>query len=283
MQGRLTFCLIPQLLICPTAFAQSTTPAATTAERTFWDHNGSVMYLVANGSSREFYYQKPRPGMLEAGAHPDSLLFRGQIDNGQFSGTAYLFNAHCGQVPFEVKEPVLDNGGRVALTGQAPRVGRNCQASGYYTSTLEFRLLKSTEVEQPPQPSKTAQAPNVEELKPEVPLSDVGEPKLPGAPSAQPPATARTPPLQPSPTTQVPIATEDFGDQRLLATCNHCDERGASLPVNRDLNLVVKIGRVSRRRICRMSAFPAIPCSVIWRRLLSGPRSKVVNLMDALC
>jgi len=283
MQGRLTFCLIPQLLICTTAFAQSTTPAATTAERTFWDHNGSVMYLVANGSSREFYYQKPRPGMLEAGAHPDSLLFRGQIDNGQFSGTAYLFNAHCGQVPFEVKEPVLDNGGRVALTGQAPRVGRNCQASGYYTSTLEFRLLKSTEVEQPPQPSKTAQAPNVEELKPEVPLSDVGEPKLPGAPSAQPPATARTPPLQPSPTTQVPIATEDFGDQRLLATCNHCDERGASLPVNRDLNLVVKIGRVSRRRICRMSAFPAIPCSVIWRRLLSGPRSKVVNLMDALC
>ena len=283
MQGRLTFCLIPQLLICTTAFAQSTTPAATTAERTFWDHNGSVMYLVANGSSREFYYQKPRPGMLEAGAHPDFLLFRGQIDNGQFSGTAYLFNAHCGQVPFEVKGPVLDNGGRVALTGQAPRVGRNCQASGYYTSTLEFRLLKSTEVEQPPQPSKTAQAPNVEELKPEVPLSDVGEPKLPGAPSAQPPATARTPPLQPSPTTQVPIATEDFGDQRLLATCNHCDERGASLPVNRDLNLVVKIGRVSRRRICRMSAFPAIPCSVIWRRLLSGPRSKVVNLMDALC
>jgi hypothetical protein len=283
MQGRLTFCLIPQLLICTTAFAQSTTPAATTAERTFWDHNGSVMYLVANGSSREFYYQKPRPGMLEAGAHPDSLLFRGQIDNGQFSGTAYLFNAHCGQVPFEVKGPVLDNGGRVALTAQAPRVGRNCQASGYYTSTLEFRLLKSTEVEQPPQPSKTAQAPNVEELKPEVPLSDVGEPKLPGAPSAQPPATARTPPLQPSPTTQVPIATEDFGDQRLLATCNHCDERGASLPVNRDLNLVVKIGRVSRRRICRMSAFPAIPCSVIWRRLLSGPRSKVVNLMDALC
>jgi hypothetical protein len=216
MQGRLTFCLIPQLLICTSAFAQSTTPADT-AERTFWDHNGSVMYLVANGSSREFYYQKPRPGMLEAGAHPDSLLFRGQIDNGQFSGTAYLFNAHCGQVPFEVKGPVLDNGGRVALTGQAPHVGRNCQASGYYTSTLEFRLLKSTEVEQPPQPSKTAQAPNVEEPKPEVPWSDVGEPKPPGAPSAQPPATARTPPLQPSPTTQVPIATEDFGDQRLLA------------------------------------------------------------------
>ena len=173
---------------------------------------------LANGSSREFYYQRPRLGMLEAGAHPDSLLFSGQINNGQFSGTAYVFNAQCGQVPFEVKGPILENGGRVALTGQAPRVGRNCQASGYYTSTLEFRLLKSTEVAQPAQPSKTAQAPDVEEPKPEVPLSDVGEPKLPGAPSAPPPATAQTPsirqssgfgepkqpsntPVQPSPTT----------------------------------------------------------------------------------
>ena len=185
MPGRLTFYLIPQLLICTSAFAQSTTPAATTAERTFWDHNGSVVYLVANGSSREFYYQRPRLGMLEAGAHPDSLLFSGQINNGQFSGTAYVFNAQCGQVPFEVKGPILENGGRVALTGQAPRVGRNC--------TLEFRLLKSTEVVQPPQPSNTAQAPDVEEPKPEVPLSDVGVPKLPGAPSGHPQATAQTP------------------------------------------------------------------------------------------
>jgi hypothetical protein len=176
MPGRLTFYLILQLLMCTSAFAQSTTPAATAAERTFWDHNGSVVYLVANGSSREFYYQWPRLGMLEAGAHPDSLLFSGQINNGQFSGTAYVFNAQCGQVPFEVKGPILENGGRVALTGQAPRVGRNCQASGYYTSTLEFRLLKSTEVVQPPQPSNTAQAQDVEEPKSEVPLSDVGEP-----------------------------------------------------------------------------------------------------------
>jgi hypothetical protein len=53
--------------------------------------------------------------------------------------------------------------------------------------------LKSTEVAQPPQPSKTAQAPDVEEPKPQVPLSDVGEPKLPGAPSGHPQATAQTP------------------------------------------------------------------------------------------
>ena len=80
------------------------------------------MYLIANGLSREFYYKKPRPGMLEVGAHPDLLLFKGQINDGEFSGTAYLLNAHCGKVPFEVKGPILnDNGLRVVLTGQAPR------------------------------------------------------------------------------------------------------------------------------------------------------------------
>ena len=70
MPGRLAFYLIPQLLLCTSAFAQSTNPPVA-AESTIWDHNGSVMYLIANGSSREFYYQRPRPGMLEAGARPD--------------------------------------------------------------------------------------------------------------------------------------------------------------------------------------------------------------------
>src|SRR6516164_8691689 len=102
-------------------------------ERTLWDHNGSIMYLVATASSREFYYRKPRPGMLEAGAHPDDLLFKGQINDGQISGIAYIFNAQCGHVPFPVKGPLLDNGGRIVLTGQAPRVGRNCQSYGQYT------------------------------------------------------------------------------------------------------------------------------------------------------
>src|SRR5690348_5802086 len=77
-------------------------------QRTLWDHNGSVMYLVANGLSREFYYQKPRPGMLDAGSRPGSLLFRGQVNSGQFLGTAYIFNPHCGPIAFEVKGPSLD-------------------------------------------------------------------------------------------------------------------------------------------------------------------------------
>jgi hypothetical protein len=122
------------------------TPTAS-PERTIWDHNGSVMYLVANGSSRQFYYEKPRPGMLEAGARPGSVLFRGQVKDDQYSGTAYIFNPQCGQIPFQVKGAILDNGERIALTGQAPRVGRRCRTYASETSELEFRLVKSAVAE----------------------------------------------------------------------------------------------------------------------------------------
>ena len=174
MLKRLAFlCILPLLSTSPHAQSQTASP-----EPTIWDQNGSVMYLVTNGASREFHYQKPRPGMLEAGAQPGTLLFRGQIDNGQFSGTAYLFNARCGKVPFQVKGPILDNDERVVLTGEAPRIGRSCRTYGYFTSNLEFRLLKPSEVAQSQQPSVTTQTLRVEESKPQVPSRDVDEPRL---------------------------------------------------------------------------------------------------------
>ena len=156
---------------------------AQTPESTIWDHNGSVMYLVANGSSRELYYQKPRPGMLDAGARPGSLLFRGEVNNGQYLGTAYIFNLHCGPIPFEVKGPVLDDQ-RIVLTGQAPRVGQNCQTYGSYTSNLEFRRLKPDEAAQSQEPLAAAQPPAAGVSKPEV-ASKSGD-ALPSAPTAQP-------------------------------------------------------------------------------------------------
>jgi hypothetical protein len=162
---------------CSTS-AQAETQTAS-PERTFLDHNGSVMYLVANGSARQIYYQKPRTGMLEAGARSGSLLFRGEIDNGEYSGTAYIFNPHCGQIPFQVKGPALDNDERITLTGQAPRVGRDCRAYESYTSNLEFRRLKPDEVAQYQEQSTTApappSAPSAEESKPDAPSTDAGE------------------------------------------------------------------------------------------------------------
>jgi hypothetical protein len=82
---------------------------------------------------------KPRPGMLDAGARPGSLLFSGQVSDGQYSGTAYIFNSHCGAIPFQVKGPILDNDERIMLTGQAPRVGRNCSCPCHKPNTIGSR------------------------------------------------------------------------------------------------------------------------------------------------
>jgi hypothetical protein len=71
---RLIFLCILPLFLSTGAVAQPATPP----EATLWDHNGSVVYLIANGSSREFYCKQPRSGMLEAGARPGSLLFHGR-------------------------------------------------------------------------------------------------------------------------------------------------------------------------------------------------------------
>jgi len=153
------------------AQAQTASP-----ERTVWDHNGSLMYLLANGSSREFYYQKPRPGMLDAGAHPGALLFRGQINNEQYSGTAYIFNPRCGAIPFEVNGSIVDNDQRIVLTGQAPRVGRDCRANGTYTSNLEFRRSKPDEAVQSQEPLTAAPIPLAGEPKAQEPSRSTSEP-----------------------------------------------------------------------------------------------------------
>jgi hypothetical protein len=172
---------------CSSAQAQTQTGSP---EPTIWDHNGSEMYLVANGSSREVYYQKPRSGMLDAGARPGSLLFRGEVNNGQYLGTAYIFNQHCGPIAFEVKGPILDDDKRIVLTGQAPRVGGDCRAYGSYTSNLEFRR-KLNESAQSQEPLATAQPPAAGVSKPDAPLSNGDE--LPSAPTARPSVKNETP------------------------------------------------------------------------------------------
>jgi hypothetical protein len=132
-----------QLFLSTSGYAQSQSAATTPpGGRTLWHHNGSIVSLVANGSWREFYYDEPRPGMIEAGARAGSLLFRGKSINGRYIGTAFIFDGRCGQVPYDVSGPILDNYERVVLQGNAPRVDSNCRVEGYITDTLEFTLLK---------------------------------------------------------------------------------------------------------------------------------------------
>lgn len=129
--------------------------------RSLWNHSGSVISLLANGSLREFYYEEPRPGMLEAGARPGALLFRGRSVNGRYIGIAFIFDPRCGQRSYEVSGPILDNYERVVLQGRAPRVGADCRPRGFVNDTLEFTLLKSAAAASPSSMSPSVASPNV--------------------------------------------------------------------------------------------------------------------------
>jgi clan AA aspartic protease (TIGR02281 family) len=109
---------------------------------TLWAHNGSVVYLIKSGKGRAFHYQEPRAEMIQAGAHRGALLFTGQSNNHQYTGTAFVFNSRCGQLPYHVSGPIRDDHERVQLKGRAPRVGSDCQVIGYVEDTLDFELIK---------------------------------------------------------------------------------------------------------------------------------------------
>jgi hypothetical protein len=119
-------------------------PSQSASSSTLWKHNASIVYLVASGSSREFRYQQPRPGMLAVGARSGSLIFSGVSINGRYEGTAYIYNGRCGSFAYPVSGPILNNFERVVVSGQAPRVGADCRVQGFLTDTLDFVLLNST-------------------------------------------------------------------------------------------------------------------------------------------
>ena len=131
----------PQLPSARSEPSQPGSSAPTRGPSSFWSHNGSIVYLIAEGLQREFRYYRPREVMLQAGARPDSLLFTGKSENDGYVGTAFIFNPRCGQIPYTVSGPILDNYRRVRLRGRAPRMGSDCRIKGYLTDTLEFTLI----------------------------------------------------------------------------------------------------------------------------------------------
>jgi hypothetical protein len=119
-------------------------PTPNTPQRSYWAHNGSTLYLVVNGSSRELYYDNPTPGMLAAGAQPGTLLFRGRYAGGNYVGTAYIFSPHCGPLPYQVSGPVTDNFEKITVQGSKPIVDANCRITRQASDTLVFALCVKT-------------------------------------------------------------------------------------------------------------------------------------------
>jgi len=103
-----------------------------------WDHNGSSMRIVLNGSRIEIRYVQPRSGMVAEGVGSGELLFHGTITGGSISGTAYRFSRQCGKRSYTVTGTV-SNGTSIVLRGTASRIDRNtCRTVDTYMDTLEF-------------------------------------------------------------------------------------------------------------------------------------------------
>lgn len=197
------------LAVSASAFAQPKVTAAP-PEPSLWDHNGSLVSLVVQGSLREFRYKEPRAGMAEAGARPGSVLFRGKAENGQYIGMAFMFDRRCGQLSYAVSGPILDNDQRVVLTGEAPLVGAKCRVQGAFTEVLEFRLLNArTATTAAPASAPSPPLPIEEQAVLLPPPASSREPqfaspKPPVAPASNPPAPSSEHAVMPKEAVQPP-------------------------------------------------------------------------------
>jgi len=127
----------------PVVALPGATPAA--PGRSYWDHNGSTLYLSASGTSRELYYDTPHPRMASVGVHNGTLLFQGTFIRSTmtYSGTAHIFSKQCGVLTYPVSGPVTNNFEKITLSGQKPIPDANCNIR-YAPDTLEFDLCVKT-------------------------------------------------------------------------------------------------------------------------------------------
>ena len=110
---------------------------------TLWDHNGSVMRLVSDGSYRAFYYYQPREALRASGVEPGTLLFEGSRDGYLYSGDARVFSRYCPDTPlvYWVNGDVVSET-EVVMYGTR-EVYSQCQPTGRYTTdTLVFTYLR---------------------------------------------------------------------------------------------------------------------------------------------
>lgn len=95
--------------------------------------------MQMSGSTRNFYYHTPRPGLTVSSG---TLLFNGTRIGFQYVGTAYVFSAQCPAVGYRVTGGLSSDLHFIRLTGRAPvRRPGSCQVDSYRDDILEFQTL----------------------------------------------------------------------------------------------------------------------------------------------
>lgn len=128
--------------------------AAVSAQSSSWNHNGSVVSLIAEGTKQKIIYQTPRVGLLDAGVKPGTLLFEGHKTKEGIVGTAYQFYRNCKAHGFQVSGEVNENRNQITLKGKAPLLDFNCNITGTRDDVLIFTAVQNAPADQ----ARSAQA-----------------------------------------------------------------------------------------------------------------------------
>lgn len=107
-----------------------------------WNHNGSIMRLVAAGKDRTFMYENPRPGMRKAGAKQGDVVFEGRREGQTYSGTAYIYSKSCGRQGYAVTGRVAEDDRSIVLEGEAPVLGDGCNVKATKRDELRFDYVR---------------------------------------------------------------------------------------------------------------------------------------------
>jgi hypothetical protein len=115
--------------LLPLALGMVSASAQVAFADTCWDHNGSLMRLVASGNQRAFYYEQPKPSLVRVGIASGTLLFDGTKQGNTYQGTARIFSSGCVPTTYRVAGPVSTDQLTVTLRGQRV-VFRQCASTG---------------------------------------------------------------------------------------------------------------------------------------------------------
>lgn len=100
----------------------------------YWNHNGSLMRLTADGNSRAFYYETPTSKMQSTGVTSGTLLFDGQRQGNKYYGTARVFSKYCDEPLQYSVQGKVKNETTIVLTGKREVFGAGCRPTGKMTT-----------------------------------------------------------------------------------------------------------------------------------------------------